>query len=226
MSLTLDQVMEDASRKLVEMDYLASEARCLEGLRIARENENWTGYGRVLLPLQECRRQRRMIAADAAVQLGTPDGMTGSLLALSAGCIAVTHPLSAEDAGRLAKEAAKHRRHIEVLWCACDVDDEVWTIRTFDGSQIECKMPGPAEDFRGELLEAASAGHRLQTAGHWFIAASEALGDAALSAVEAPEGSLDRLEQLELMVQAVGDHEILHQQLGDAARALAVGQRA
>jgi hypothetical protein len=219
MSQTLDQIMEDASRRLVEMDYLASETLCLEGLRRARADRDWVAYGRVLMPLQECRRQRRMIAAEASVQLGTAEGITESLESLPAGCVVVTFPLSMGDASRLAEQAASRRRHVEVLWCR-DADDDLWTLETFDGAQISCRMPAPAEDLRNRSITAEQP-DPLRRAGHWFIAASEALGDAALAAVEAPLGTLDRVEQLERMVQAVGDHEILHQRLGDAARALA-----
>ncbi len=69
----------------------------------------------------------------------------------------------------------------------------------------------------GELPQA------ILGAGHWFVAASEALGDAALAAVEADLGHRDRVEQLERMVAAVGDHELLHQRLNEAVRSLIPG---
>lgn len=220
MSNELDQVMERASRELTDMDYLACEAACLEGLAIARESEDWTGYARVLMPLQECRRQRRMIAADAGVQLGTNACWNDP----RNGCVAVTHPLDAAAAQDIVRQAAEQRRHAEVLWCDNPADAETWTVRTFTGADVACEVPAPPADAINQRLTPDDS--HGQAAAHWFIAASEALGDAALSAVEAPLGSAARLEQLEAMVAAVGDHEILHQRLGDAARALADTQPA
>ena len=52
------------------MDYLACEADCLEGLGLARAEADFTAYRRALRPLQEARRARRMLAADAAVWVG------------------------------------------------------------------------------------------------------------------------------------------------------------
>jgi len=71
---TLDALMEDASRALAEMDYLTCESLCLKALAAAREDGNWAYYKRILLPLQEVRRQRRMIAADGDVVLGCTGG--------------------------------------------------------------------------------------------------------------------------------------------------------
>jgi hypothetical protein len=218
MSKPLDQLMERASRALVEMHYLEAESLCLEGLRMARAQRDWVAYARVLMPLQECRRQRRMIAADTAVQLGTAGGIDR----LDAGCIAVTHPHSAEDAARLALEAGRQRRHVEVLYCDNAVEADTWRAMTYDGSQIACEVPAPAGLPLNQRLcaDAGPLPQAITGAGHWFIAATEALGEEALRRVTAPLGSLDRVEQLERMVQAVDDHEILHQRLGDAVRAL------
>lgn len=221
MSSTLDDIMEQASQKLADMDYLASEALCLRGLQIAREAENWTGYARVLLPLQECRRQRRMIAADTAVQLGTNACWNDP----AAGCVAVTRPLDIDAARKIAVDAAQHGRHVEVLWCDNAPDAPTWTVKTFAGPEIACDVPAPPPECLNQKLEPADDAHG-PAAAHWFIAASEALGDAARDAVDAPRGSFTRVEQLEAMVAAVGDHELLHQALGDAARAVAASPKA
>src|SRR5690606_17570305 len=73
MSSTLDDIMERASRSLAAMDYLTCERLCVEALAAARRAQDWSYYARILLPLQEARRQRRLIAADGWVRLGTSD---------------------------------------------------------------------------------------------------------------------------------------------------------
>ncbi|MEO1236042.1 MAG: hypothetical protein AAFX76_04565 [Planctomycetota bacterium] len=215
MNKPLDTLMEHASQRLVDMDYLGSEALCLEGLAMARDAEDWNAYARVLLPLQECRRQRRMIAADTAVTLGTNACWRDP----RDGCVAVTRPLGRDDALRIMRDAANHQRHVEVLWCDNEPDAATWTVRTAAGPAITCKVDAPHRDLINQRIapDEHEGGH---AAAHWFVAASEALGDAALDAVTAPLGERARVEQLEAMVAAVGDHEILHQRLADAARAL------
>ena len=248
MSEALDVVMERASRALVEMDYLESESLCLEGLRIARGERDWVGYTRVLMPLQECRRQRRMIAAESGVQLGTAEGLD-AWTQTGHGCVAVTRPLSIEDARRLAQQAGRARRHVEVLWCdnparlADDGGPDTWRVTTYDGSGLTAEVPAPRHlPLNTPVLpavtkrsspspsppESAAAAapdlpQAITGAGHWFVAASEALGDAALAAVSAEVGSLERVEQLERLVAAVGDHEKLHQRLNEAVRAMVPG---
>ena len=67
----VDAIMEDASQALSRMDYLSCETFCLKALSLARRAKRWPVYARILLPLQETRRQRRMIAAAGVIRLGS-----------------------------------------------------------------------------------------------------------------------------------------------------------
>lgn len=67
----LDAVMEAASVALSRMQYVECDRQCVRALKMARELEDWPYYARVLLPLQESRRQRRLTAAEGVVRLGT-----------------------------------------------------------------------------------------------------------------------------------------------------------
>jgi len=200
-------LMEAASRALASMDYLGCEARCLEALARARAAGAWAEYARILLPLQEARRQRRMIACEAGV-FGVSD--PGDLTDLpGAGCLVVLPPLTAEDAARAEADAHAARRHVEVLHVTRDRSADRWAVASFRGPSVGCTVPAPPNrtpDVR------------------WYLEASEALGDAAIAQVEAdadaPPGSVRRVDRLEAMLAVVVDHEKLHQRLGDAARAL------
>ncbi|MEM6459334.1 MAG: hypothetical protein AAF710_08100 [Planctomycetota bacterium] len=217
---TFDHIMEHASRRLAEMDYLGAEALCEQGVALARANGDWRGYARALLPLQECRRQRRMTAADTAVQLGTNACLAHPPGGPRDGCVAVTEPQTRADAARLDDEARDAGRCVVVLWC--EPGEDTWRVATHSGPRVHTDVsPPPSEAQRRRLTPDDGDGDAHAAAVHWFIAASEALGDAALAAVAAPLGSIDRVTQLEAMLAAVGDHEILHQRLADAARALA-----
>ena len=69
----IDQIMERASERLLAMDYLECERLCLEALAQARAARDFERLARILLPLQEARRQRRQIAMDSGVTvLGEP----------------------------------------------------------------------------------------------------------------------------------------------------------
>lgn len=213
----LFEAMEAASQALVAMDYLGSEAICLVALKQARQEKDWDSYARILMPLQEARRQRRMIAADAELYFGSSEPI--SSLDRLTGCIVATQPMTREQVHQLDQQARQANGFVEWLWADNSIDASTWTIRSFTGPDVSCQVPAPPRAW----LDCWTAGNseiNQLTAAHWFIEASEKLGDAALEQVTAPAGSIERLEQLEAMLDVVTDHEILHQRLGDAARDL------
>jgi len=193
---TIDDTMERASQALAEMDYLTAERLCLEALDAARAAGDFSAYHRILLPLQECRRQRRMIACDAGVRTEPGDA--------AAGCVVLLPPATA-DAARALREAARQAdHHTEVLWVT-EADGERWRVASYAGPEVRAELAAP-RDGGPDVT--------------WYLRANEALGDAAIAAVDAPPGSVDRLDALARMLDVVVDHEKLHQRLADAARAL------
>lgn len=207
MPSAISNIMEQASGALARRDYLECENLCLQALTQARQKEQWTEYVRILLPLQECRRQRRMIAANGAIHLGTADlhtPMTQWLDDLTTGCIVLTHPHTLADANDLQNEVTRRRLFVDVLFADNDAKDERWTLRSPHRVEVQCDLPAPLSDSSAD----------------WFIDASEALGDQALATVRAPMGSRKRVELIETLLDAVGDHERLHQALGQAVRSL------
>lgn len=227
MTTTLDDIMERASQALTSMDYPQCEALCMEALAHARTQGDWAGYSRVVLPLQESRRLRRQAALDGPVRLGTMDHVGGAgklLVGLSAGCIVVTPPCSTDDAARLVRQAADARQPVEVLYAQPDADGAYWAVHTFHGPLVEAVRPAPPVGLTDGWHTGSAADPT--TPAHWFMQASEQLGNAAIAAAHAPLGDVLRVEQLEQALQAVGDHELLHQALADAARAMVPGAEA
>lgn len=205
------QLMERASQALAQMDYLACEALCIEALHAARDGGDWTEYARILLPLQECRRQRRMIAAEGAIRLGTT-GLDGKPLSdRGAACIVVTHPHTAEVADQW---RAQHQ-YVEVLFADNTSDAGTWTLRSTRGPAVTCDVAVPPSAWIDAWLDGKTKPIKGKTPADWFIDATEALGDAAL------DQSDDTPQGLEACLDVVTDHEILHQRLGAAARSLA-----
>ena len=224
---TADNLMERASQALAKTDYLSCERGCLAALSAARKSGDWALYTRVLLPLQEARRQRRMIAADGHVRLGTSDmeGPGGDWsTSLEAGCIVVTRPFTAEHAAGLAAAVDQQRKCVEVLFADSEMDAERWTIRSYAGPAVTVERACPPVVWVDRWLEPGEVAESGEPGpDDWFIDATEALGDAALAQVTAELGSVERVEQLEQMLSVVTDHEILHQSLGEAARAVLRG---
>jgi hypothetical protein len=237
------RIMEDASRALVRGEYLESESLCLRALQRARRERLWADYARILLPLQECRRHRRMIAAEGLVRLGTAGlsvRVESWLRKCRAGLIVVTKPHGLNDARALVAAARRKRRFIEVLLAdfrgssspANPAAVGYWHLRTFAGSAKPACItrPAPQREWMDRWLtkgvaDGAGAGKSSggdPTPADWFLDAAEALGDAALAAVSGPRGSLARLQALENCLRDAGDHEILHQRLGDAAREMLI----
>ncbi len=228
MSDELDSLMERASEALAQMDYLTSEALCVEALGKARQSGAWDYFARIVLPLQEARRQRRMIAAEGVVRLGvrareTVDALLGHL---PSGCIVLTHPFTADDASALQRQAKAAQRHIEVLFADNAVDAPMWTLRSLAGVMATVTMPAPPSGWRdrwiksGEVVAADGSVKPGVTPADWFLDAMEALGDAALAGVDPTLTGVKRIDTLLACLEAVTDHEILHQRLADAARNL------
>ena len=235
MSGDLDRIMLEASESLVRMDYLSCERLCLEALRLARDAGDWSYYCRILMPLQESRRQRRMIASEGTIRLGT-GALRGPAAAwleqFKSGCVVVTKPFAPQDASQLLEAARAARRHVEVLYCDNDVDATWWTLRSFTGPQVQRPVEAPPAAWVEKWLAPMGHGETTagdtsdtgsgQTAADWFIAATELLGDSALDQVGSELDGIDRVSALEQRLAVVTDHEILHQRLWDAARGAVV----
>jgi len=236
-NLQVDSIMEAASQALGCMDYLGCEDRCQEALTLAREQKDWGYYARVLLPLQEARRQRRMIAAEGTIRLGSGE-LSGDvsewLKRLQVGCIVLTHRHGVEDAKNLVREARNQRLCVEVLLADNQVTDQLWVLRGFGGSvDVGCTLASPSAGLVDRWIDPEQAPAPPETsppapeapppetalASGWFLGACEALGDAAIGQVQASVGDPKRIEELEQCLAVVTDHELLHQELAVAVRA-------
>jgi hypothetical protein len=227
-SEAVEQLMERASEELAAMHYLPAEAICQTALSSARQAGDWDLYARILLPLQECRRQRRMIAAEGVARIGS-NLLSGDLLdawgGRQAGCLLVTLPHTPAEALRLHEHARQKQWHVEVLYAPQLVDagsPRTITLHSFAGPSVTATTAAPPETWRERWLDPRTPRVAGKLPGDWFIDAGEALGDAALKQVQAPPGSAERVDQLEQRLATAPDHELLHQHLLAAARALAL----
>jgi len=223
----IDPIMERASESLAKMQYLDCESLCVEALTIARDAKQWVAYCRILLPLQEARRQRRMIAADGAIRLGskTLAGSPSDWLALQPeGCIVLTSPHDADVAKQLLSAARQQQLYAQVLLAEA-TDDVNWEIKSIASPEVSITMPAPptaAQDrwLQPDVADGVKKGSGVFSAADWFVDATEALGDAALQSVDKSLTGEAKVAAIEQCLEVVTDHEILHQRLADAAREL------
>lgn len=114
----IDAIMEQAGEALVQMQYLRCEKRCTEALALARQAEDYDRYARILMPLQEARRQRRQAALDAGVVvLSVKDGPVEAVLDRHReGCVLlIDPPFTAGDEQALRAAALEREQMVEVL---------------------------------------------------------------------------------------------------------------
>lgn len=223
---TLDEHMETASRALAELDYARCESLCVEALRQARDASDWVMYQRVLLPLQEARRQRRQAALDGPILLGTPrqeDELPSQIDEIEQGCIVLTWPLTTNDAKSISETLRENKQPVELLFADNAADAPTWRITSFAGPGLSIDLPAPKSEWIGQWIDPSSIDP--PTPAHWFMQASEALGNVALAVIEAMPGSREYLQALEAALACVDDHEILHQRLAAAAKALHEAKR-
>lgn len=69
MSDTIQPLCQQASDHLVATRYLEAEQLLVRAEAMAWADRDWDALHRLYMPLQECRRQRRQVAMDGAVQL-------------------------------------------------------------------------------------------------------------------------------------------------------------
>ena len=158
--------------------------------------------------------------------MGTPDkkdNLADTVAQLKQGCVVLTHPFDAVEAKSLSESVRSHKQPIELLFADTPCDAKAWQITSITGAKLSTALPAPKPEWVGQWIDPAQV--TPPTPAHWFMQASEALGDAAIDAIDAASGSLAYLQALEQALSCVDDHEILHQRLADAARALHEARR-
>jgi hypothetical protein len=226
----LDVMMEQASEALVRRRYFECERLSAEALRRAIGALDFDRIARIVLPLQEARRQIR----DLAVDSGRIVEVNGALPAegeLKAGMYLLSPPRVGVD-GRLLREMAlKAEVPVMVLVREPLTRTGMWpivavgpvTVRT----QIQPPAPAraaskakarPGGKASGKKAAAEAGGAAPKVTAKWMLRASETLGDAAIAALGPGLGTIQRVLAIAERLEAVPDHEKLHQRLEEAAR--------
>lgn len=243
----IDQQMEEASELLVRRSYFEAEKLCASALRRALGIQDYDRAARICLPLQEARRQKRdqAIEAGAVFLIDAELPLKENILA---GCYLVCPPRVGVDGRNIRDAADEAGVPVMVLVREPATKEGYWPLVAVGPITVRERVAPPRAPMPVDHLSAGGKGTGRGKAGgrtkkgaaapreasgtpsgvndlvslpppEWFLTASEALGDAAIASCASITQPDLLVEALALRLAALPEHEKLHQQLADAARA-------
>lgn len=198
--------MEKASAALLATDYFKTEELCQKAITKARRARDFERLSRIVLPLQEARRQRRHEAFDTGYRQ-----VLSKLADLkkphAAGVYLLRPPIIGVDA-RIVRDAAQRKKvPIAVLAREPRTAAGMWPlVLTVPERSIRIQVAAPVAD------------EDAPPTAEWFMASIEALGDAAIKSLNPKDPAQFRVDDLLEFIDALPEHEKLHQRLTDECR--------
>jgi len=243
LSQKIDALMEQASEALVQRRYFECERLGIDAMRRSLGALDFDRVARIALPLQEARRQIR----DMAVDTGNVVCVNGELpmgAGLKAGMYLLSPPRVGVDGRLLREEATRREVPVVVLVREPPTRQGLWPIVAVGPVTVRTRIDPPAmASVAAAKATAAKAGGRAAAAAagakpagkakaaavvpksappvppvEWLLLACEALGDEAIESLSPGLSLVARVLALAERLEAVPDHEKLHQRLEEAAR--------
>jgi hypothetical protein len=201
----IDQRMEQASQALNETDYFAAERLAAEALAIAHAERDFDRMARIALPLQEARRQKRLTAADTGKVVRLSESIPDDEQTEPA-CYLIEPMLVGADARNLRDQADRLQIPTLVVCREPATREGNWPVVMIGPVTVRAYVTPPVDD---------------EPTVEWMLAASEALGDAAIASVKPDAEPEARVNALLDRLGTCREHEKLHQRLEEACRELA-----
>lgn len=222
----IDEMMERASGALVAAEYFDSERLCARALRQARAADDFERMARICLPLQEARRQIRQLAETGGVRAVLSKDL-GRVVVREAGCYLLRPPLLGVDAIGFRESAWRKKVPVFVLarepmtragkWPMVAVAEMGSLKGGASGMRSVRAMVEPPAGVAGDGRTAQAVDDRVPSL-EWFTAAGEAIGDAAIAAVDRSLHPAFQADDLMDFLAAIPEHEKLHQRLEEVCR--------
>lgn len=218
----IDDAMDKASEALVQTRYFEAESLCLRALDRAHKARDFERMARIVLPLQEARRQKRLLAADSgrAAIIDSPRALRAVPVA---GCYLIQPPLVGIDARGLRERADAKRAPVLVVTREPMTLAGLWPVVAATlGLSIRIRIPPP---FPLQRVETGWTRDNLSEPppANWFLETVDALSREGLKKVDPTEAAVWRVDDLMVLLEAHPDDELLHQALGETCRE-ALGQ--
>lgn len=199
----IQQLMEKAQAALHRNAWFEAERLALKALEIARSVRDYALMARIVLPLQEARRQRLQLALDTK-RVVIMEKSLGEEFRVEPGCYLVQPPTVGADARRLRLAALEQEAPAAVLCREPLTVARLCPIVSIGQVTIRSKIAPPKNWDKPSFS--------------WFVGALESLGDAAIETLDRGTDSLRQVDALLARLDSCPDHEKLHQALADACR--------
>jgi hypothetical protein len=217
---SIDKLMDRASRALEATKYFETERLAAEALRRAHAASDFERMARIILPLQEARRQKRQLAIDAGRRflVNSIDSRGGGI---DPGCYLFQPPLIAADVRSFREMADAKGIPILAITREPLARDGKWPVVAVGAVSVRTKVEPP---WHLERVESSITKDNVDgvTVGpppvEWFEAAAEAMGDAVIAKLKPEDPAAWRVDDLMEFLDAHPDHEKLHQRLADNCR--------
>lgn len=221
----IDALMEEASEALLAMEYFAVVKLSRRALERARGADDFERMARIVLPLQEARRQIRQLACDAGPRMLVTQRLRAS--EMRPGLYLCQVPMIAAEA-RDVRELGESKSIPAMVLCREPMTRSgKWPIAAVtkgglvDTVTIRVQVAPPpgvraTHDQPGATITRDD--NAAVPSATWFEGAAEALGDAAIARVKPDLPASWRVDELMLYLDAIPDHEKLHQRLAEACR--------
>jgi hypothetical protein len=205
----VDELMDAAEKALRGSKWFEAERLAQRGLELARAMEDWALMARVLLPLQEARRLRLQAVMGPKAQIRLVEGEVPEEVTVETGCYLVQPPAVGADARRMRLAALRQEVPAAVLCREPRTRLGLCPVVAIGMVTVRTKVAPPADWNAPDTA--------------WYAGAMEQLGDAAIAMLDTGL-ELDRqADFLASALDAVPDHEKLHQALADVCREAAKG---
>ena len=203
----IDELMEKASDALRRTAYFEAERLSMRALGMARQLADFERIHRIVMPLQESRRQRLQLAFDSPEPVQIVHEPFSEQTKFRPGCYLVVPPLVGADARRLRLKLLSDEVPAAVLCAEPLTGTGLLPIVAIGNTTIRTKIRPP------KVLDTPDI--------EWFAAAMEALGDWAISMADPALSGTKLLDTYLDMLDSHPDHENLHLALLEVARDLA-----
>jgi hypothetical protein len=191
----IDSLMEEASRALSHSDYFVCERAAAQALQMAFQREDYERMARILLPLEEARRQKRLAAVDTG-NLKVLNNVEQLDEPIEAGCYLLEPLLVAADGRNLRDQANEEETPVLVIVHEPVTRTGHWPLAMVGPVTVRTRVDPPEK----VTIE-------------WLLAASEALGEEAIEMVDPELETPALVSAIYDRLQTCVDHDGLHQTL-------------
>ena len=197
----VDAMMEEASKALAHGEYFKAERLAKDALQQTFRRQDYERMERILLPLEEARRQKRLAAVDSdnLIITSNAEDLDGSV---RTGCYLLEPLLVAADGRNLRDRADEEEIPVLIVVREPLTKKGHWPLAMVGPVTVRTRVD-PPEDVTCE----------------WVLAASEALGEEAIEMVDPQRDIENIVSDLYDRLQTCPESDRLHQSLMGACRA-------